>query len=53
MDIIFALDVSKSMNVIDIFSNNSSYSRLEFAKGAISDFVSNNLENRYSLVIFA
>ncbi|MDR1987837.1 MAG: VWA domain-containing protein [Candidatus Peribacteria bacterium] len=49
----FVLDVSKSMNVFDIFSNNSSYNRLEFAKKAISDFITNNSENRYSLVIFA
>lgn len=53
IDIVFVLDVSKSMNVADIMSNNYSYLRLDFAKKAIEDFVSKNPENRYSLVIFS
>ncbi|MDD3794048.1 MAG: VWA domain-containing protein [Candidatus Gracilibacteria bacterium] len=52
IDIVFVLDVSKSMNVADISSDNT-YTRLDFAKEAIGNFVINNKENRYSLVIFS
>lgn len=52
IDIVFVLDVSKSMNVADISSDNT-YTRLDFAKEAIWNFVINNKENRYSLVIFS
>ncbi|MDR3150334.1 MAG: VWA domain-containing protein [Candidatus Peribacteria bacterium] len=50
---VFVLDVSKSMNVADISSNDYSYTRLLFAKNAIAEFVANNSNNKYSLVIFA
>lgn len=53
IDIVFVLDVSKSMNVADISSNDYSYTRLLFAKNAIAEFVANNSNNKYSLVIFA
>lgn len=53
IDVVFVLDVSKSMNVADIESKNYIYTRLDFAKNAVADFVSKNTENRYSLVIFA
>ena len=53
IDVVFVLDVSKSMNVADIESNNYIYTRLDFAKKAIADFVTKNIQNRYSLVIFA
>lgn len=53
VDVVFVLDVSKSMNVYDIFDSKQNYSRLDFAKNAIWNFVINNSENRYSLVIFA
>lgn len=53
VDIAFVLDVSKSMNVYDINSESNPVSRLDFAKNAISNFVVNNPENRYSLVIFS
>jgi len=52
IDIVFVLDVSKSMNVSDISSDNT-YTRLDFAKEAIWNFVINNRQNRYSLVIFS
>lgn len=52
IDIVFVLDVSKSMNVADISSDNT-YTRLDFAKEAIWNFVINNKQNRYSLVIFS
>lgn len=52
IDIVFVLDVSKSMNVADISSDNT-YTRLDFAKEAIWNFVINNRQNRYSIVIFS
>jgi hypothetical protein len=35
IDIVFVLDVSKSMNVADIEGNGGNYLRLDFAKKAI------------------
>lgn len=51
LDIVFVLDVSKSMNTIDI--QNNSYSRLEYAKAQIRSYLSSHPENKYALVIFA
>ncbi len=48
--IVFALDVSKSMNVLDVWEN---ITRLELAKKSIENFIINNPNNNYSLVIFA
>ena len=53
IDIVFVLDVSKSMNVADVRGDWGNYLRLDFAKKAIWDFVLKNKNNRYSLVIFA
>lgn len=53
IDIVFVLDVSKSMNVADIKGNNSVYTRLDVIKDSISKYITLNTENRYSLVIFA
>lgn len=53
IDIVFVLDVSKSMNVADIKDENSYITRLSFAKNAIKNYVVNNLNNRYWLVIFS
>lgn len=53
IDVVFVLDVSKSMNAIDIKWERWIYSRLDFAKKVISDFVLKNSENRFSLIIFA
>lgn len=53
VDIVFVLDVSKSMNVADFTDDYYSYSRLDIAKGMISSFVSSNPWNRYWLTIFA
>jgi len=53
IDVVFALDVSKSMNVPDIKWRNYSYTRLDFAKQAIANFIVNKLSNRFWLVIFA
>lgn len=53
IDIVFVLDVSKSMNVADIKDNNSAYTRLDVIKDSISKYITLNTENRYSLVIFA
>lgn len=53
IDIVFVLDVSKSMNVADIKDENSYITRLAFAKNSIKDYVLNNINNRYWLVIFS
>lgn len=53
IDIVFVLDVSKSMNVADIKSENSYITRLSFAKNTIKEYVINNKNNRYWLVIFS
>lgn len=53
IDMMFVLDVSKSMNVADIRDSNYSYTRLQVAKKAIWDYVAKHPENRYWLVIFA
>ena len=53
IDMMFVLDVSKSMNVADISDSNYNYTRLDVAKAAISKYVANHRENRYWLVIFA
>ncbi len=52
IDIVFVLDVSKSMNVADI-SKDDTYTRLDFAKESIWNFVINNKNNKYGLVIFS
>ncbi len=51
--IVFALDVSKSMNVADINDKNNYYTRLDFAKLSIENFVLDNPDNNYWLVIFS
>jgi len=53
IDIIFVLDVSKSMNVADIKDWNYNYTRLDVSKKSIWDFVVKNSQNRFWLVIFA
>ncbi len=50
IDMIFVLDVSKSMNVADLSQD---FTRLDFAKESIWNFISKNVENRYWLVIFS
>lgn len=51
IDLVFTLDVSKSMNALDF--ENSTISRLEVSKALITKYVLNNPNNRYWLVIFA
>ena len=53
IDIIFTLDVSKSMNVADISDSKYNYTRLDVTKEAISNFVVKNKQDRFWLVIFA
>jgi len=53
LDVVFVLDVSKSMNVLDYNDNKYRYSRLDTAKTMISDYVSKNIEHRYWLIVFA
>ncbi|MDQ7022058.1 MAG: hypothetical protein Q9M97_00735 [Candidatus Gracilibacteria bacterium] len=53
IDIMFVLDVSKSMNVSDILDTNYAYTRLNISKISISDYIIKHPENRYGLVIFA
>ncbi len=49
LDVVFVLDVSKSMNTIDY----NWKTRLEFAKNMIKKYIQKHNYNRYSLVIFA
>ncbi len=49
LDIVFILDVSKSMNTLDI----NWKTRLNLAKKMMANYISTNLNNRYWLIIFA
>lgn len=51
-DIIFMLDVSKSMNALDA-SKSKNISRIDFSKKIINNFIVNNNQNNYSVIIFA
>ena len=51
IDVVFVLDVSKSMNTQDL--NDSSLSRIEYAQSQLQDYILNAPDNRYALVIFA
>lgn len=53
LDIVFVLDVSKSMNALFYEDWNYYYSWLDTAKTLMSDFVSKHLNDRFGLVIFA
>ncbi len=53
IDVMFVLDVSKSMNVADIRDSNYSYTRLDVAKEAIWNYVVNHKQDRFWLIIFA
>ncbi len=53
VDIMFTLDVSKSMDTVDVKYWNNLTTRLNLAKKAISKYVVNHPWNRYWLVIFA
>lgn len=53
IDMMFVLDVSKSMNAYDMKDWRSLYSRLDSAKKVISNFVVNHKSDRFWLVIFA
>ncbi len=53
LDIVFVLDVSKSMNVVDVKVSGTQYSRLQYTKKKISEYIISHEQNRYGLVIFA
>ncbi len=53
VDVMFALDVSKSMNTVDVKYWDNITTRLNLAKKAISDYIVKHPWNRYWLVIFA
>ena len=53
IDMMFVLDVSKSMNAYDIKDWWNLYSRLDIAKKSIADFVTSHKSDRFWLVIFA
>ncbi len=53
IDMMFVLDVSKSMNVADIKDKNYAYTRLDVIKNSIENFVSSHKQDRFWLVIFA
>ena len=52
-NIVFVLDVSKSMNTIDVKVNGQNTTRLRFAKKAIQNYVLKHPNFKYGLVIFA
>ncbi|MDD2565311.1 MAG: VWA domain-containing protein [Candidatus Gracilibacteria bacterium] len=51
-DIVFVLDVSKSMDAQDV-TNEKNISRLNYSKKIISNFANKENQNNYGLVIFA
>lgn len=53
VDIVFVLDVSKSMNALDFKEGNTLYSRLDAAKSLITHFVTSHSEDRVGLIVFA
>lgn len=53
IDVVFALDVSKSMQALDLSASNNKSDRLTVSKALIADFVNKNQGNRYGLVVFA
>jgi len=53
LDILFTLDVSKSMNALDFSDNRQYISRLDAAKYLIKNFVSKRKNDRFGLVLFA
>lgn len=53
IDMMFVVDVSKSMNVADITDSNYAYTRLDVIKKSIGDYVSSHREDRFWLIIFA
>jgi len=52
-NIVFTLDVSKSMKALDFQESSNLYSRLQAAKWFIWDFISKFTWNKYALVVFA
>ena len=52
-NVVFVLDVSKSMNSIDIKQWNHLTTRLDFSKQAIKNYISHHPSYKYWLVIFA
>lgn len=52
-DITFVIDSSKSMDVADISFEWQTISRLEMAKKLVSNYISKNQDNNYSIIIFA
>lgn len=52
-NILFVLDVSKSMNVYDIWDNDDLISRLEAQKWALNTYIQNNSQHNFSLFAFA
>lgn len=53
IDMMFVLDVSKSMNVADITDLNYAYTRLDVIKDSISKYVASHREERFWLIVFA
>ena len=52
-DIIFTLDVSKSMDTRDMTDGSNQLSRLEIMRKFVIDTITNHPENRYGIIIFA
>ncbi len=52
-NIVFVLDVSKSMDAVDMIDTDKSVSRIEWSKNLITSYISKYTNNLYGLIIFA
>jgi len=53
LDLVFAIDVSKSMNALDFSNKNEYVSRLDAEKYLIENFVKTRVDDRFGLIVFA
>ncbi|MDD2487081.1 MAG: VWA domain-containing protein [Candidatus Gracilibacteria bacterium] len=52
-NIIFSIDISKSMDIEDMRYEGKEYSRIEYSKEIIRGYVNENPQNNYGLMVFA
>ena len=53
IDLVFTLDLSKSMHALDTSFQGKTTNRLTLAKQILKNFIEKNPQNRYGLIIFA
>lgn len=53
LDIVFVLDVSKSMNALDFSTTRQQINRLQVSKELIKNFVQTRNQDRFGLILFA